>query len=199
MGVALGKIGRFNEALEYLQRARALEPDSALIHYNIGVTYHRMNNAREEIRAYITAIRANPRMAAAHYNLGLAFLSQGRRQLALGQYEILKTLKPDIADQGCSKRSTPRMRKAKGNLRMDSDHQCVPDSEILLTLARTKMPFGRYRGRLLIDLPEPYIVWFAQKGFPSGSLGELLRMVYEIKVNGLEYLFNPLRIPESKD
>ncbi len=82
---------------------------------------------------------------------------------------------------------------------MDSDHQCVPDSEILLTLARTKMPFGRYRGRLLIDLPEPYIVWFAQKGFPSGSLGELLRMVYEIKVNGLEYLFNPLRISESKD
>ncbi len=99
MGVALGKISRFNEALEYLQRARALEPDSALIHYNIGVTYHRMNNAREEIRAYITAIRANPRMAAAHYNLGLAFLSQGRRQLALGQYEILKTLKPDIADR----------------------------------------------------------------------------------------------------
>ena len=82
---------------------------------------------------------------------------------------------------------------------MEDDQQCVPDAKILLTLARTKMPFGRYRGRLLIDLPEPYIVWFAQKGFPSGSLGELLRMVYEIKVNGLEYLFNPLRIPENSD
>ncbi len=83
---------------------------------------------------------------------------------------------------------------------MDNGHQCVPDPEILLTLARTKMPYGRYRGRVLIDLPEPYIVWFAQKGFPSGSLGELLRMVYEIKVNGLEYLFKPLREePENED
>ncbi len=99
MGVVLGKLGRFNEALEYLQRARTLEPDSALIHYNIGVTYHRMNDTKEETRAYILAIRANPRMAAAHYNLGLAFLSQGQRPLALGQYEILKTLKPDIADR----------------------------------------------------------------------------------------------------
>ena len=82
---------------------------------------------------------------------------------------------------------------------MEDDRQCIPDAKILLTLARTKMPFGRYRGRLLINLPEPYIVWFAQKGFPSGSLGELLRMVYEIKVNGLEYLFNPLRLPESPE
>jgi uncharacterized protein (DUF3820 family) len=45
----------------------------------------------------------------------------------------------------------------------------------------------------LIDLPEPYVVWFAQKGFPDGHLGDMLRMVYEIKVNGLEYLFKPLR------
>ena len=80
---------------------------------------------------------------------------------------------------------------------MDDGHQCLPDSRILLTLARTKMPFGRYRGRLLIDLPEAYVVWYAQKGFPDGELGDMLRMVYEVKVNGLEYLFTPLREPDG--
>jgi uncharacterized protein len=63
----------------------------------------------------------------------------------------------------------------------------------LLELAAMKMPFGKYAGRLLIDLPEPYVVWFAQKGFPEGKLGQMLSIVYEIKVNGLEYLFDPLR------
>jgi uncharacterized protein (DUF3820 family) len=55
------------------------------------------------------------------------------------------------------------------------------------------MPFGKYKERRLIDLPETYVVWLAQKGFPAGQLGDMLRMVYEIKVNGLEYLFKPLR------
>jgi uncharacterized protein (DUF3820 family) len=63
----------------------------------------------------------------------------------------------------------------------------------LLELARTRMPFGKYSGRLLIDLPEPYVVWLAGKGFPKGKLGEMLRTVHEIKVNGLEFLFDPLR------
>ena len=63
----------------------------------------------------------------------------------------------------------------------------------LLELARMKMPYGRYAGRLLIDLPEPYVVWFSQQGFPGGKLGAMLRLVYEIKANGLEYLFEPLR------
>ncbi len=67
------------------------------------------------------------------------------------------------------------------------------DSGLLLELAEMKMPFGRYSGRLLIDLPEPYVVWFAQQGFPAGKLGEMLAVVYEIKLNGLEYLFEPLR------
>lgn len=62
-----------------------------------------------------------------------------------------------------------------------------------MELAAMRMPFGRYAGRRLIDLPEGYLVWFAQEGFPGGSLGEMLRTVYEIKVNGLEYLFDPLR------
>lgn len=55
------------------------------------------------------------------------------------------------------------------------------------------MPFGKYKDLLLIDLPEPYVIWLAQKGYPDGQLGDMLRMVYEIKVNGLEYLFVPLR------
>jgi len=68
-----------------------------------------------------------------------------------------------------------------------------PDKEYLLKLVRTRMPFGKYKGRLLIDLPEAYIVWFAQQGFPKGELGNMLECVYEIKLNGLEYLLDPLR------
>ncbi len=67
------------------------------------------------------------------------------------------------------------------------------DHRALLELAGMRMPFGRYAGRRLIDLPEPYVVWFARQGFPEGKLGEMLRTVHEIKVNGLEYLFAPLR------
>ena len=63
----------------------------------------------------------------------------------------------------------------------------------LQELAAAQMPFGRYAGVRLIDLPEPYVVWFAQQGFPEGKLGRQLRAIYEIKVNGLEYLFEPLR------
>jgi uncharacterized protein (DUF3820 family) len=67
------------------------------------------------------------------------------------------------------------------------------DLDELLAMAEMRMPFGRYQGRLLIDLPEPYVVWFAKQGFPEGKLGRMLQVVYEIKVNGLEYLFTPLR------
>jgi len=76
---------------------------------------------------------------------------------------------------------------------MKQANTCKPDPAVLLELAKIRMPFGRYKDRRLIDLPEPYVVWFAQKGFPRGHLGDMLRMVYEIKVNGLEYLFKPLR------
>ncbi|MFA8436833.1 MAG: DUF3820 family protein [Marinifilaceae bacterium] len=65
--------------------------------------------------------------------------------------------------------------------------------EMLLKLARTRMPFGKYKGRLLIDLPEPYLVWFRQQGFPKGQLGDMLATVYEVKLNGLEEIFTPLR------
>lgn len=65
--------------------------------------------------------------------------------------------------------------------------------EMLIKLARMPMPFGKYRGRMLIDLPEPYVVWFYNKGLPGGELGQLLGLLYEIKVNGLENLVYPLK------
>jgi uncharacterized protein (DUF3820 family) len=67
------------------------------------------------------------------------------------------------------------------------------EREHFLKLAKAKMPFGKYVGYRLIDLPEPYVVWYSQKGFPKGQLGDMLREVYEIKLNGLEYLFRPFR------
>lgn len=70
------------------------------------------------------------------------------------------------------------------------------DREYLLRVANARMPFGKYEGMRLIELPEPYVVWFSQKGFPPGELGRMLALVHEIKVNGLEYLFKPLIRPE---
>jgi uncharacterized protein (DUF3820 family) len=56
-----------------------------------------------------------------------------------------------------------------------------------------KNALWKYKGRLLIDLPKPYVIWFASKGFPEGELGQMLNILYEVKSNGLEYLFKPLR------
>ncbi|MGI1679942.1 MAG: DUF3820 family protein [Cellvibrionaceae bacterium] len=57
------------------------------------------------------------------------------------------------------------------------------------------MPFGKYAGRKLIELPEPYLVWFHQEGFPKGKLGEQLALMYEIKANGLEDLLERFKTP----
>jgi uncharacterized protein len=65
--------------------------------------------------------------------------------------------------------------------------------EYLIKLSRTRMPFGKYKDRLLIDLPEAYVIWMKNKGFPAGSLGEMLELVYTIKLNGLEYLFDRIK------
>jgi len=62
----------------------------------------------------------------------------------------------------------------------------------LVKVARTRMPFGKYKGSLLIDLPEAYVLWFERKGFPKGELGRMLQLVREIKLNGLESLLRPL-------
>ena len=63
-----------------------------------------------------------------------------------------------------------------------------PQKEFLLKLAHSKMPFGKYKGSYLIDLPEYYIVWYHTKGFPKGLLGLQMQTVYELKLNGLEHI-----------
>ena len=68
-----------------------------------------------------------------------------------------------------------------------------PDRGAMLKLAAAKMPFGKHAGMRLVDLPEPYVIWLSQQGFPKGELGEMLGVVYEIKVNGLEYLFKKIK------
>jgi uncharacterized protein (DUF3820 family) len=73
------------------------------------------------------------------------------------------------------------------------------DQNDLLQLAQTGMPFGKYQGWLLIDLPEPYLLWFADNGFPEGRLGQLLALTLEIKINGLEYLLKPLKPTQKED
>ncbi|WP_208111083.1 DUF3820 family protein [Pedobacter duraquae] len=65
--------------------------------------------------------------------------------------------------------------------------------QLLQDLVTQRMPFGKYKGRLLCDLPEPYLVWFHQEGFPPGKLGQQIATLYEIKLNGLEYLLKPLK------
>ncbi|MGD9939622.1 MAG: DUF3820 family protein [Clostridia bacterium] len=62
----------------------------------------------------------------------------------------------------------------------------------MVRLANTRMPFGKYAGRLLMDLPEAYVVWFAKQGYPRGELGASLAAMYEIKANGMEALLRPL-------
>lgn len=72
-------------------------------------------------------------------------------------------------------------------------NDAIPDKEFMIKMLKMQMPFGKYKGRLLIDLPEPYLVWFKQKGFPKGELGIMLASMYEIKLNGLEGMFKNLK------
>ncbi|MGI2216301.1 DUF3820 family protein [Shewanella baltica] len=66
------------------------------------------------------------------------------------------------------------------------------DQQLLIDAVNQKMPFGKYTGRKLLELPEPYLVWFHKQGFPQGKLGEQLALMYEIKLNGLEGMLKPL-------
>lgn len=75
----------------------------------------------------------------------------------------------------------------------------LPDPKMLMDIVTTRMPFGRYSGRCIADLPEPYLVWFNQEGFPKGKLGELMETVYVMKLNGLDHMFVELkRIAQSQ-
>tara|TARA_R110000868_G_C10910718_1_gene764947 strand:+ start:1089 stop:1367 length:279 start_codon:yes stop_codon:yes gene_type:complete len=71
--------------------------------------------------------------------------------------------------------------------------QNAEQHKILLQLVSMEMPFGKYKGRLLCDVPEHYLVWYRQKGFPKGNLGVLMETLYEIKLNGLDDILHGLK------
>jgi len=71
--------------------------------------------------------------------------------------------------------------------------EITPDKERLLEMAHYRMPFGKYKNRYLVDLPLPYLVWFRQKGFPKGKLGEFLQTMLDIKSEGLEPIIRQLQ------
>lgn len=68
------------------------------------------------------------------------------------------------------------------------------EKQHLIDIANTHMPFGKYQGRRLIDVPEEYLLWFRQKGFPDGKLGTLMSLTLEVKIEGLEKVIEPLRV-----
>ncbi len=77
---------------------------------------------------------------------------------------------------------------------MKQNEKTTPvNPQMLVDLVSERMPFGKYKNRILCDLPEPYLAWFHRKGFPPGRIGALLSALHEIKVNGLEYLLKPIR------
>ncbi len=69
----------------------------------------------------------------------------------------------------------------------------TPDGQILIDIVTMKMPFGKYKGTILKQLPVSYLEWFKRKGFPKGKLGVMLETLYEIKINGLEYLLQKIK------
>lgn len=69
----------------------------------------------------------------------------------------------------------------------------ISNPKLLTDLVTMKMPYGKYKGYILCDIPEYYLVWMHGKGFPKGKLGMLLSTLYEIKLNGLEYLLKTIK------
>ncbi|MFD2585045.1 DUF3820 family protein [Pedobacter vanadiisoli] len=67
------------------------------------------------------------------------------------------------------------------------------DPALLLDLVKMQMPYGKYKGYLICNIPESYLLWHKDKGFPKGKLGDLMATMFEIRVNGLEYLLTPLK------
>ncbi|MCD8452868.1 DUF3820 family protein [Tenacibaculum finnmarkense genomovar ulcerans] len=69
----------------------------------------------------------------------------------------------------------------------------LADKQFLIDTAQMRMPFGKYKGYYLDDLPEHYIVWYKNKGFPAGKIGKMMGLVYEMQLNGLEDILRKIR------
>ncbi len=76
---------------------------------------------------------------------------------------------------------------------MEDNMHNQPNAALLIELVKMKMPFGKYKGTVLSNIPVTYLEWFKNKGFPNSKLGVLLETLYEIKINGLEGLLEPLK------
>ncbi|MCQ2194488.1 MAG: DUF3820 family protein [Paludibacteraceae bacterium] len=74
----------------------------------------------------------------------------------------------------------------------------LSNNNALIDLVRMRMPYGKFKDYRICDLPEHYLVWYKQKGFPAGKLGQLMGLMYEIQLNGLEYLLKPIKDAESR-
>ncbi|WP_075344147.1 DUF3820 family protein [Tenacibaculum agarivorans] len=70
----------------------------------------------------------------------------------------------------------------------------TPDKQFLVDTANMKMPFGKYKNTYLVDIPEYYLVWYKNKGFPNGKLGKMMALVYELQLNGLQDILKKLRV-----
>lgn len=78
------------------------------------------------------------------------------------------------------------------NVKKERKLSVIENQQALIEAVNQTMPFGKYAGRKLLQLPEPYLVWFHGQGFPEGKLGEQLALMYEVKLNGLEAMLKPL-------
>jgi uncharacterized protein len=78
-------------------------------------------------------------------------------------------------------------------LTLFNKHTMQHNPQLLLDIVKTPMPFGKYKGTLICNLPVSYLEWFQREGFPQGKMGMMLQTIYEIKINGLEELLRPLK------
>lgn len=69
----------------------------------------------------------------------------------------------------------------------------IQDKQFLIDTANMRMPFGKYKGVFLVDIPEYYLVWYKNKGFPVGKLGKMMALVYELQLNGLEDILRKVK------
>ena len=69
----------------------------------------------------------------------------------------------------------------------------TPDKQFLIDTAKMRMPFGKYKGVYLVDIPEYYLVWYKNKGFPAGKLGKMMGLVYELQLNGLDDVLRKIK------